>query len=153
MNDRDSITKVTIFYDPDGDVYAFSENKDLVTLFEGTRLLRGFTKKKLTMNELQYRSFLAFHNTNMLFLNVLTDGDKSFDFVTTYKENSLLDAECDRIYDKILELERILLPLPLADKFRKHFAGIVSARNADPTTMGKFNTFEIFVKLFKESIL
>ena len=153
MNDPEIITKVTIFYAPSGDVYAFSENKELVTLFEGTRMLRGYIKKKVTMNELQYRAFLAFHKTEMLFLNVLTDGEKSFDFVTTYQENSILDMECDKIYDRVLKLEASLLPLPFTDKIRDNLGNIVVGRKSEVERFGKFNTFEIFVNLFKESIL
>ena len=57
--DEYKTTKVTIFYDPSGDVYAFSENKNLVTLFEGTRRLRGYIKKKVTITKNQTRKKIA----------------------------------------------------------------------------------------------
>lgn len=153
MIDRETTTKVTIFYGPDGDVYAFTENKELASLFENTRVLRGYIRKKVTMNELQYRAFLSFHNREMLFLNVLTDGEKSFDFVTTYQENSILDNECEKILDHVMELEKTLLPLPFSDKVRSNLSELVMARKSNVEKFGKFNTFEIFVKLFKDSIL
>lgn len=153
MIDVENITKVTIFYAPDGDVYAFSENRTLATLFEGTRVLRGYIKKKVTMNELQYRAFLSFYQNRMMFLNVLTDGDKSFDFVTTYQENADLDNECDKIYNHVLELESTLIPLPFTDKIRDNLGEIIMSRKSEVEHFGKYNTFEIFVKLFKESIL
>ena len=151
--DEYKTTKVTIFYDPSGDVYAFSENKNLVTLFEGTRRLRGYIKKKVTMNEYQYRSFLAFYTNRMMFLNVLTDGEKSFDFVTTYQENSDLDKRCDDIYNRLMKLEYLLLPIPFDEEVRKKLADLVVARKSKEGKFGKFNTFEIFVDLFKDSIL
>lgn len=151
--DEYKTTKVTIFYDPCGDVYAFSENKNLVTLFEGTRRLRGYIKKKVTMNEYQYRSFLAFYTNRMMFLNVLTDGEKSFDFVTTYQENSDLDKRCDDVYNKLMDLEMTLIPSPLTYDLRNTLADLVVARKSKEGKFGKFNTFEIFVDLFKDSIL
>lgn len=150
---EDKLTKVTIFYDPYGSIYAFSENKNLVTLFEGTRRLQGYIKKKVTMNEYQYRSFLAFNRNHMMFLNVLTDGEKSFDFVTTYQENLDLDKRCDEIHDRLMDLELKLLPLPFTDETRNKLADLVVARKMKEGKFGKYNTFEIFVDLFKDSIL
>lgn len=152
MNDEMK-TKVTIFYDKTGEIYAFSENNHLITLFEGTRMLHGYIKKKVTMTGMQYRSFLAFYQNRMMFLNVLTDGDKSFDFVTTYQENSDLDKRCEEIYDTLLRLESKLLPLPLDDKARKALGNLVSLRKSKEGKYGKYNTFEIFINLFKDSIL
>lgn len=153
MEDIEKITKVTIFYDPHGDVYAFSENKELVVLFEGTRRLRGFVKKTFSMNEYQYRSLLAMNQRQMLFMNVLTDGKHSFDFPTTYSENSLLDEECDKIYNRLLELERKILLFPLEQEMREAIGTLIAARKAPEGKYGKYNTFNIFVELFKESIL
>ena len=150
---EDKLTKVTIFYDPDGDVYAFSENKNLVMLFENTRRLKGYIKKKVTMNEYQYRAFLAFYKNRMMFLNVLTDGEKSFDYVTTYQEDSDLDRRCDEIYNHLIELEMKLLPLPFTNEMRNKMADLVVARKSKEGKFGKFNTFEIFIDLFKDSIL
>lgn len=149
----EKITKVTIFYDPSGNVYAFSENKEIIDLFEATRLLNGYIKKKVTMNEYQYRSFLAFHQNQMLFLNVLTDGEKSFDFPTTYEENTALDIECDADFNRLLELERILILFPFEKKMREALGTMIATRKAPDGKFGKYNTFEIFVKIFKESIL
>lgn len=151
--DDEGTTKVVIFYAPGGDVYAFSENKELVTLFEGTRMLKGYIKKKVTMNELQYRAFLAFNRNQMLFLNVLTDGKRSFDFVTTYQENSDLDKKCDEIYNKTLELEKKLLLLPFEEETRNNLGELIIGRKSREGKFGKYNTFEIFVDLFKDSIL
>ena len=145
--DEYKTTKVTIFYDPS------AENKNLITLFEGTRRLRGYIKKKVTMNEYQYRSFLAFYTNRMMFLNVLTDGEKSFDFVTTYQENSDLDKRCDDVYNKLMDLEMTLIPSPLTYDLRNTLADLVVARKSKEGKFGKFNTFEIFVDLFKDSIL
>lgn len=147
------LTKVTVFYDSSGSVYAFSTNKELVTLFEGTRRLKGYIKKKVTMNEYQYRSFLAFNRNQMMFLNVLTDGKKSFDFVTTYQENSDLDKRCDEIYNRLMDLELKLLPLPFTNETCKKVADLVVVRKMKEGKFGKYNTFEIFVDLFKDSIL
>lgn len=105
------------------------------------------------MNELQYRAFLSFYQNRMMFLNVLTDGDKSFDFVTTYQENADLDNECDKIYNRVLELESVLVPLPFTDKIRNNLGEVIMSRKSEVEHFGKYNTFEIFVKLFKESIL
>lgn len=150
---EDKLTKVTIFYDPDGDVYAFSENKNLVMLFENTRRLKGYIKKKVTMNEYQYRAFLQFNQNHMMFLNVLTDGEKSFDYVTTYQENDTLDKRCDDIYNRLMKLEYLLFPIPFEEEVRKKLADLVAARKSKEGKFGKYNTFEIFVDLFKDSIL
>lgn len=150
---ENKITKVTIFYDPDGFVYAFSENKELIALFEGTRRLKGYIKKKVTMNEYQYRSFLMFNRNQMMFLNVLTDGEKSFDFVTTYQENADLDKRCDDIYNKLIDLELKFMPLPFTDEIRNTLADLVVVRKMKEKKFGKYNTFEIFMELFKDSIL
>lgn len=151
MDEKD--TKVTIFYDASGEVYAFSENKKLVALFEGTRKLNGYIKRKVTMNEYQYRAFLSFYRNKLLIMNVLTDGEKSYDFVTTQEEDLALTNECDKSYDRMMELERTLLQIPFDRKMRTYLGDLVAIRKSKEGKYGKYNTFEIFIKLFKDSIL
>lgn len=151
MDEKD--TKVTIFYDASGEVYAFSENKKLVALFEGTRKLNGYIKRKVTMNEYQYRTFLSFYRNKLLIMNVLTDGEKSYDFVTTQEEDLALTNECDKSYDRMMELERTLLQIPFDRKMRTYLGDLVAIRKSKEGKYGKYNTFEIFIKLFKDSIL
>lgn len=149
-------TKVTCFYDSRGVLYAFSENKDLIRLFESTRLLRGFTKKKHKMNEMQYRGFIALERDHLMMMNVLTDGVNSFDYVTTYLENTLLEEECEKIYDKVLELERYIIALPFEDSVFEKVQYVIGRRRESVKHEGRFghfNTFDIFVNKFKESII
>lgn len=145
--------EVIAFYDPQGELYAFSAKKSFVKSFEETRKLRGFYRKKLHLNEMQYRNLLFFETNKRLIMNVLTDGEKSYDFVTTEKEDFELGVRCDQIYDKLMEIERKIINIPFTDEVREVVEKVMKISKKESGSMGKFNTFEIFLDLFKDSIL
>ena len=93
-------------------------------------------------------------------MNVLTDGVHSFDYITTYQENSDLEHRCEEIYDRIMELERELVVFPFNESIQNKLQILFKKRQytADHedkssfASFGYFNTFEIFVRMFKDSI-
>lgn len=149
----DEFHKVFVFYDPTGDVSAFTEDKTISSIFEITRSRKYYRKRKIKMNEQQYRAFLYLHKDEMLFMNVLTDGEKSFDYVTTYRENFELDTACDTVFDKMIDFSRSFLEFPLTDEVEKSLEVLYNEfMNGEPKYQ-KYSTFNLFLNLFKERIL
>lgn len=150
---KESKYEITAFYDPTGKLYAFSATKSYVKAFETTRKLRGFYKKVLHLTETQFRNIVFFEDDKRMIMNVLTDGKHSFDFVTTQGEDDQLGNTCDTIYDNLLNMERKIMNLPLTDDVREAVEKMIYYRKKECKSMGKFNTFQIFLELFKDSIL
>lgn len=99
------------------------------------------------MDDDEYKEFSYFNRNKMLFLNVLTDGERSYDYATTYEEEALLSSYCDKLYDRVLELKTYLLSLPFNDKYRdiiQEVADIVKYDENECGKFGYFNTFNIF---------
>ena len=145
--------KLTIFYDKDGEVSAFTENKTIENLFEITRNTRYYRKRKVKMNEIQYRGFIATYNRDQMFINVLTDGELSFDFVTTYRENFELETETDRIFDTLLDQMKILTNFGFNEEVMTAIEKLYDLFMHDNPKLGKYNTFNLFLKLFYERFL
>lgn len=145
--------KLTIFYDKDGEVSAFTENKTIENLFEITRNTRYYRKRKVKMNEIQYRGFIAIYNRDQMFINVLTDGELSFDFVTTYRENFELETETDRIFDTLLDQMKILTNFGFNEEVMHAIEKLYDLFMHDKPKLGKYNTFNLFLKLFYEKFL
>lgn len=151
--DENEEYRVYIVYDKNGQVYALTTDKELFSDFKSTRRLDGYICKKVRMNEYQYRAFVSLFKEKLLMMNVLTDGSVSIDFVTTYGENYELERECDRIMDKIMELEREIVNFPLSDEILQCMDFLFGKRKEKEGRFGKFNSFYIFCNMFKDSIL
>lgn len=144
---------VFIFYNHDRDIEAHTIDVELANRFSQTRSRDYYIFKRRKMNELQYRSFLSIYNRQMIFMNVLTDGLESFDFPTTYKEESELTKECEERYDELLSLEREIRSYPLVGEIRESFEYLTSFLHKEGGKFGFFNTFNIFISTWKDKML
>ena len=93
--------KIYIFYkikvdevDPDPELYAYTENKKYADFFLNTRSKKSIIMRERIVDEMKAQLFELNHKMEMLFMNVLTDGINSFDFVTTYGEEFMIGHTC-----------------------------------------------------------
>lgn len=158
--------KVFLFYklnqDPYGnlppkpELYAYTENKTYASLFLQTRSDKAFIMTKKNVDELYLPIFENKNKDKMLFMNVLTDGKESFDFITTYHEDSLITYECDKIHDRFMKATTNLLVVPFDKEVRKSLEIMYNTINSsmmNDSSLGAYNTFNIFTKLFADTLV
>lgn len=150
---EDKATEITLFYTYEKDLYAFSENPDLVMNFELTRDMGKFYVKKAFVDEDEYRVLLVNYKQQMLLNNVLYDGKRDFEIATTYKEDFELGRMCDKLYDEVLDLERVLLITPFSMRVRESIGDLVALRKKPRGYSGNFNTFNVFMMMYGELFL
>jgi hypothetical protein len=96
------------------------------------------------------------HRMEMLFENVLCDASKSYQFVTTYGEDFEISSACDEFYDSFLEAQKDVLILPLTEELRAAVdfiaKDIKESLHSDTNPMGPYNTFNIFMRLFGDTV-
>ena len=141
-------TRVTLFYTYEMDLYAFSENRDLIENFELTRDMSKFYTKNVNVTNEEYRILLSSYNTKLLLMNVLYDGKKDYELATTYEEDFELSEKCNKLYDEILRVERGVLMCPFGKELRTCFGTLVALRKKPKGYSGNFNTFNIFMEMY-----
>lgn len=151
-----------LVYDPYGNLppepefYAFTENKELAELFLQTRGRNSIIMHKKSVDELYLPLFENKNKEKMLFMNVLTDGKESFDFPTTYYEDDLISHECEVSHDKFLESVNKLLVVPFKGDVRMSLEVIYNSTRlglGSDNRFGAYNTFNIFTKLFNDTLV
>jgi hypothetical protein len=157
----EKLVKIWTFYRilPDGHVelYAYTQDKGMAELFEKTRNPKKFIKRKNQVPELYAKLFMHQNKLKMLTTNVLTDGKQSYTFITTYEEDSMLSKRCEEVYDEFLELEKRITQFPFNKKMRNLLDFIIadfraSFSNKEENPYGSFNTFNIFMQLYGDTI-
>ena len=155
--------KIYIFYkikvdevDPDPELYAYTENKKYADFFLNTRSKKSIIMRERIVDEMKAQLFELNHKMEMLFMNVLTDGINSFDFVTTYGEEFMIGHTCEKLTDELPEVVHKLSMIPFDKTIQSEITGIyehlmISLHTDIP--MGSFNTFEIFTKLFMDTLV
>ena len=146
--------KVYAYYlKSDSSLYAYTEFKALADEFELERDMRIYKKKIFKMSEPEYQVFNYKHNSEMLFSNVLNDSKKDFSFATTYFENEKLDNISNQMDNKINELYEKVRKFPLKKEYEDLFTDIFSIYGDGVNTpILNFNTFKIFMELFRNTI-
>ena len=146
-------TKVYLFY-KDKDLYAMTTNEELARTFEIQRKQGYFYKKEVHATPEQMKACSYVNRNCMLFSNVLTDGKSDYYMVTTYSENDLLEDYCSRIYDEVLRLESELYSIPWEPEVYEALNTISKCRkSAEESMKGTFNSFNIFMMLFGDTVL
>ena len=141
---------------PKTELYAYTENKTYAKIFRQTRGTDAFVMTKKNVDELYLPLFENTHKDKMLFMNVLTDGNESFDFVTTYHEDSLITYECDQINDRFMEATKNLLVVPFEKDVRESLEvmyNTIHSSMLSESPFGTYNTFNIFTKLFADTLV
>ena len=155
--------KIFLFYkiDPESpdlspELYAYTEDKYLAEFFMSTRSQKKFIMRKKQTDGIYVQIFMNQHRMEMLFMNVLTDGESSFDFVTTYGEEYLIGHECEKVTDSISEIVHRLSDIPFNDKTKDLVSDIYKRLTGSlysDSPMGAFNTFNIFTNLFRDTLV
>ena len=146
-------TKLYLFY-KDKDLYAMTTNEELARTFEIQRKKGCFYKKEVRATSEQLKACSYVNRNCMLFSNILTDGKNDYYMVTTYSENDLLEDYCDRIYDEILKLESELYSIPWESEIYDTISAISECRKkSEESEKGTFNSFNIFMMLFGDTVL
>ena len=125
-------------------------------LYYYDRLCKKYSIEKKNVDELYLPLFENTHKDKMLFMNVLTDGNESFDFVTTYHEDSLITYECDQINDRFMEATKNLLVVPFEKDVRESLEvmyNTIHSSMISESPFGTYNTFNIFTKLFADTLV
>ena len=145
--------KIYLYY-KDKDLYAMTTNKELAKTFEVQRKTGFFYKKEViaTAEETKVCSYI---NRNcILFSNILTDGNDDYYMATTYSENDLIEDYCSKVYDEILQLECELYSIPWESEIYGALDTLSKCRKkAEENEKGTFNSFNIFLMLFGDSVL
>lgn len=135
-------------------LYAFTADKNLKDEFELERNMNLFYKKKKKMTENQFKSFSFMFNDSMLFCNTLFDGEHDLYFATTYKENFILEDQCRKIEDDIIDINRKLSQFPLNSKTKELLDTILEyAGDGLNESIYRFDTFKIFFNLCNNAII
>ena len=150
--------KVYLFFKitDDPDLYAYTLNRDYAEFFMNIRNMKKFMMKTKKIDDINLTVFQNSHRMEMLFMNVLTDGKDSFDFVTTYGEEYMLGYECEKIQDSIYDIDQKLTIVPFIEKASssiKDLHEIIDYSMKHEKPMGSFNTFKIFTKVFKDTLV
>lgn len=138
------------------ELYAYTQDAYLAEFFMRTRSKEKFIMRKQKKDEIYIQMFMNQHRMEMLFMNVLTDGVSSFDFVTTYGEEYLIGHKCEEVTDKIPDVVHRLSDLPFDEKIGDLISDIYKQLATSLYTkspMGAFNTFVIFTNLFKDTLV
>lgn len=144
--------KFTIWYEPSGLVYAYTSYEKFAKRFQSERKLRGFLTKKVKMTEEQAKSFQYLYRNKQLIDGILTDGEKDFSYIMTVEEESKMEDACDHLMDRLIQKEIDVLRLPLSDKYWEYIKVIRKNRKKE-NPRGKYNTFELFTRMYASSIL
>lgn len=142
------------------EMYAWTENKEIAKLFITMRKPGRFIikKKKIKANDeyeaWKYRLFMSDYRGDCLMQNVLGRTKKdTLTIPTTYSENYSLEKACDNLYDTFLQMSRDICMLPLEDSFREIIEMLTYIVSREGGKYVRFDTFRIFVELFKDTML
>lgn len=138
----------------DNSIYAWTESKEISYLFEITRNMEKFVKRKIRIeDENEWKSFEYTNYSSNLFKNILSDGKKSYEFPTTSQENAVLERACEEYFDTLLGYERRLLTFPFTEEMQDTLSVLYAGRRSDTNGAGKFKSFDIFQRLYEDTIL
>lgn len=147
--------KVFLYYlKSTGGLYAFTEESTIANEFEIERSMRLYKKKKVKMSEPEFKAFIYNNREKMLFVNVLNDEEHDITFVTTYSENSELEYICSTINHTMEDMSVKVYKFPLKKEVEKLFDDIFDyyGDGIDESILN-FDTFKIFMNLYRENIL
>jgi hypothetical protein len=139
------------------EIYAFTENAPLAHAFTTSRNMEIFMMREKRFDDLLARQFAFENSDKMLFWNILSDREKSYEVPTTYSEDYKIGYRCDQIFDESMELQKQLLNIPFTEDIREALDFISDDMKAiydnKDSKVGPFNTFQIFLDLFGETVL
>lgn len=138
------------------ELYGFTENKELASLFLATRGRNSIIMRTKSIDEILLPLYETKSKDKMIFMNVLTDGKHSFDFPTTYAEDSALTYECECIHERYNRLNDAVLIIPFKSNVETSVDIVKDSIHdslVNDRQYGSFNTFEIFTRLFKDTLV
>lgn len=147
--------KVTLFIlKEDKDLYAFSDDKKIVIEFMCTREIDNFIVKEKRMDDEEYVVFCHYNSGKILNTDYLYDGTHTFGFPMTIDESSKLDLEIDQIYKRVGDSEIVKYIKIFKGKYKKSLKKVFDyASSFYHNEDIEFNSFNVFIKLFKFTMM
>ena len=129
-----------------GELKAFTTDEKIAKECENERPHYKMKVKKMSEQELG--TFEAIYQHYTLFVNVMDDGETTFDIVTTYKENDTLDNVLNAQYYALEDILKHLHEYPLKEKYAKLIEKCLS-KASDGDSLN-FNVIRVYLRYISD---
>ena len=144
--------KVFMYY-LDGELYAFTTNKDLRDKFEKERSMHVLHKKEKKMDRVELGEFMNAYKNKMLVNSPYeTVHNVIVNLVVTYEEDEKFSDHIDKLYTLSEGLERRITNFKFNEKTEKKLKEMVRIADRDRDSLN-IDCFELFFQLFKNTFL
>lgn len=152
--------KMYLIYTTDtGELYAWTQDRDMAELFIQYRKAGYFVMKKKKydtddpVSRFNLGRFREKNSLKLIFICPLGGKRDNIDFPLTYEENFNVQDFCDRSFDLLIELTRKICMYPLTDKFRATIERLSYYATMDGGKNIYCDTFGIFMKLYGKTVI
>lgn len=144
--------KVFMYY-LDGELYAFTTNKDLRDKFEKERSMQVLHKKEKKMDRVELGEFMNAYKNKMLVSSPYeTVHNVIVNLVVTYEEDEKFSNHIDKLYTLSDGLERRIANFKFNEKTEKKLKEMIRIADRDRDSLN-IDCFELFFQLFKHTFL